>query len=311
MRGELFENHTTTMIPQLLFNATEVAEYDTAGGGDYGYRGPSNAVSRIMYATSTLGTMLQLPSQYQNMSYDMSFYGPGVQCSLTNVSMAEGVATALQNESTQEEGSKFLYFSFVPGDPKHSAPTYYDGASEPYQTLDDMSTDSARLFIAHGTPDSPIRNATDLIECRLGNYSYHVHFQFAYPLQSIDTLNYQRINDVGSFLPSGVFGPLSDYYSDVASYQAIMEAFGAVLVGMSEADHYGGIYTESTSYAYTAINWTTAGMIMAGLETLFQNATLSMLSIPQLMYISKPAQQQDTKYMLTKEQARFGTDLTA
>ena len=79
-------------------------------------------------------------------------------------------------------------------------------------------------------------------------------------------------------------GSLSDAVKTQYAYSSIMQAFGKLLVGYASSN----TYTVSTVSTYTSwdmmnINWAEGPAVQSGLESLFQNLTLSLLSNDDFM----------------------------
>lgn len=121
--------------------------------------------------------------------------------------------------------------------------------------------------------------AEDLVKCRLGNYSYDVRFDFVYPIQSITVESSEFVNDIIDFN----YASSPALFNLMIPYQMVLAAFEDILLGSAIVDHYQTSFIDSSLYYLTAINWTTQGTVIKGMEETFKNITLSMLSSEHLM----------------------------
>lgn len=290
VRQVMLDNLTSAAISQLDFGYHNYAVDESTL---WWYIRANETVSRTTYASSMFGDILQLPSGYQNISYDRKFFAPGIQCSPADENMI-----AIANASIGGLGTSYL--SWVP-----------TGAESPdYEsTLDQTSPDSAKLFVlaknSSFTEDSdPLVNVnpSDLIECRLGNYSHHVQFSFAYPLQTITIMDHLRINDInGSYICAECGTPWNPGldYAKLRSYLAVMDAFGRMVVGEATTNYHRTTDWTRTLYPLMSIGSTSQDTISKSLETIFQNATISMLSAPQLVLVRLRHTKMAVKHTLT------------
>ena len=172
------------------------------------------------------------------------------------------------------------------------------------QSLDLVSTDTAHLYIIPNTSivgpmfadDGGVQNSPDnihfgyqdLLDCKLYNASYQAVFNFSYPSQTIDVRSRTLLN------PVNVSKDVSGWYfsdknaADVVQmqaqricYQSIMESVGRLLVG-NQLWMDGRKLLDRGNWAATTIDWTSRDTAQRGLEDMFQNITLSMLSSPYL-----------------------------
>jgi hypothetical protein len=124
-------------------------------------------------------------------------------------------------------------------------------------------------------------------ECLLYNATYSVDFTFEYPSQTLKPQITNWLNPVAlipySEKTSVHTGPA------VVSYLSIMDAFGKMLVGQSIRNDYGVAVDTPMVYLTSSkilnIDWASGEAVTRGLEQLFQNITLSLLSDDGLMYV--------------------------
>jgi hypothetical protein len=131
------------------------------------------------------------------------------------------------------------------------------------------------------------------LACSLMNASYSVRFDFKYPSQTINVTSIQHLNGVPATNSISIYDNDFMAGSAPASYQAIMDAFGRIMVGSSISSHYGGVISFTTLFPATALGDLTSQVNMIApndfgpaLEELFQNMTLSLLSSTQFQYVS-------------------------
>ena len=130
----------------------------------------------------------------------------------------------------------------------------------------------------------------DLLDCKLYNASYEAFLNFSYTSQNIDIRSRDLLN------PVNVLSDFSDWWYGTADnaprvpdgrpqqicYQSIMDSLGRLLVG-NEWQRDGFTTTDKTSWAMMSIDWTARDTARQGVEELFQNITLSMLSSTSLV----------------------------
>jgi hypothetical protein len=218
-----------------------------------------------------------------NASYSMDFVGPALSCHPEDSKL-------LSNFTYQgtESGDPVSYISWVPSDQYNAnmtTPPGYGAQTNDTITLDFISTDEARIFVLallSGTTDYTF------LACSLMNASYSVSFDFKYPSQIIRVTSIKHLNGVPATDSISIYEDNFMAGSAPASYQAIMDAFGRVMVGSSVSSHYGGVTSYTTLFPATALGDLTSQPSMIApsafgpaLEELFQNMALSLLSSTQ------------------------------
>lgn len=245
----------------------------------------------MAFCTASTGMTLELdsPEHHQNASYHLDFSGPAIKCTsadeayINNLTYRYGVKPYTQD--------KTLYFSWV----RTSAldPEPQEGSIE---SLDSYSTDGARLYVMtnegswnvtrtyNGATLTPYRQV-NITECMLFNATYSVDYHFAYPSQSREASVSNWMNPVAMLSRSEQDG----YYDEnatahhILSYAAVMDAFGQMMVGQAKRDKYSTEKVTSTIWKLVPIDWKDGAAVARGLEELFQNITLSLLSDNALM----------------------------
>lgn len=294
-------------VPQLALTNNSNYYVNSGTAGTNSYADAAAIVYTAALATGTGGRILDLPHVNTNMTYNMQFYAPAIQCSNASTDLRD---LAVSHINTTGSGGGIFYISFVGGgdvaqgmfnasglDCSNEAisgtcsrPAPEGIYSTDYETLDMDSTDTARLYVMLGL---------NLTECQLFNASYNVDFDFGPSAQTVivreldmqNPVAYNRSTQQTCYAGDSLH-PDCMNTSTIGSYQATMQAFGSMYVG-ALTGHYS-LYTRyqtliqtlSTTPNYTAANvnftYDVPGF-QKGMETQFQNITLSMLSFQDLM----------------------------
>ena len=286
----------STTPRQLYFDPTQYADLHTFVGTDY--VGPSSHLLRVAFGSAMTGQQLVIPVAHSNISYTLNFHGPALRCVPAEASFVHKVYEAYL-EKLADPVNQYRYFAWVPIDAGRVNLTNNDSPS-----LDLVSIDTAHLYVIPNTsivgpmfaddggeqnsPDDTHYGYQDLLDCKLYNASYQADFNFSYPSQTIDIRSRTLLNLVN------VSRDVSDWYfsdknaADVVQkqaqricYQSIMDSVGRLLVGYQLwMDGYK--LADRGNWAATTIDWTSRDTAQQGLEDMFQNITLSMLSSPYL-----------------------------
>ncbi|KAF2462933.1 uncharacterized protein BDR25DRAFT_320387 [Lindgomyces ingoldianus] len=250
---------------------------------------------RIAYATASSTQLVPLSPIYQNYSYHLQFNGPAVRCGAANESLIHDISQESSNLTSKDFA---IYASWVPGPSEGNrldrtgSATLLNGTILIGRTLDYVSRDGARIFIMSNVPpasfwevftediDSP-RYRVNVTECLLFNATYDVDFNFQYP-QHTHRVNISTwLNPVSSPLNDDSFligdGSENTTADAIISYCALMNAFGSLLVGKMGLETVNASYY-ATNWQMIKIDWARAEAVEAGLEQLFQNFTVSLLS---------------------------------
>lgn len=281
------QNSTIIGVPQL--------SYDWQAYGQYTYD-PDHAASQLVAASTplrrvamTATTSSQITSMqplFQNYTYEQQFYAPALRCFGANATLINNMTASLNINIAVEQYLQFLAFT----------PNYLLDLSGPangtdwessdlYSGMDEVSQDVYRLFVV---PYSNITSSdlNNTIECNLQNASYTAQIAFQNGVQSIELPQVDLLHDVA---PTNEVGINATSLTNVtsgesmrASYTNIMLAFSKILAGYSQESHYGGTTTSYSYFDMTSIDWSTRQSSEKGLEQLFRNITLSVLSVPDL-----------------------------
>jgi hypothetical protein len=271
------------LVPQLEYNYTQYVSLENA----VDYVGPSNLLARLAISSAMQGEILPIAAPQPNASYSMDFLGPALSCHPEDSKL-------LSNFTYQgtETGDPISYISWVPYSMYNATMTTPPGFGviNDTMTLDVESTDRARIFVLALLSDNADYT---FLACSLMNASYSVRFDFKYPSQTINVTSIQHLNGVPATNSISIYDNDFMAGSAPASYQAIMDAFGRIMVGSSISSHYGGVISFTTLFPATALGDLTSQVNMIApndfgpaLEELFQNMTLSLLSSTQFQYVS-------------------------
>jgi len=262
--------------------------------GTEAYMGPSNLVSHLGTSSAIQGQILQIPAPFPNASYTMTFPGPAISCSAGDPTMLIQHYKQFVNNPSNP---LLAYISWVPSKlySNLSALPDYSSSSDGNwmdSTLDIFSTDSARIYVF--VPLSQIIDGPYLLlSCSLKEAYYSVSFDFNYPLQNVTVTSLDIGKDIPAkanfFDDNSVSSSAQKNVQKLLSYQAIMDAFGRILVGYTTTSgylDYGLNKTTGSLLHMTAVNSefgpSANATLGPALERLFHNITLSMLSSVEL-----------------------------
>jgi hypothetical protein len=286
-------NETLSLqVRQPDFNYTNFETF--TGGGSQLLLGYPRIYS-LAYRTASTGMTISLdsPGHNQNDSYHLDFDGPAIKCAPAN--------DDLINNLTYRYGVKpytrdrTLFISWVPQGLLAPEPT-----DASVKTLDMYSKDGSRIYVmtnegnwdvtrrynesTDSTEGTPYRQV-NITECILYNATYSIDYHFAYPSQTREASVSDWINPVAMMSRSEHVG----YYGHnltvqhTLSYGTVMDAFGQMLVGDAKVDKYDTQRVSSTIWKLVPFDWKDRQSVTQGLEGLFQNITLSLLSEDALM----------------------------
>ena len=289
------------MVPQINWTYSNFISYAGAGF----YQGPSADTTRIGKAVSALGSMLTMQPFVNNSTYQLQFYAPAVQCLNANETVYEML------RPLKREGSLNAPFvAFVPRtggliSSYNASLNLNSNSSEVLPGLDEVSTDTAKLFIATAwTPTLDRSSSLKVSECSFYNYSYTMGFSFVNGIQYLTSKDFTKVNP----LPSHDHGviPTDPDVATRLSYQSMIETLGNLLVGSLYISASGEENYLQTSLAFTPLigaeefgvispplsgtptNKTGARnfTLASGVEELFQNITLSLFASPPYLYVT-------------------------
>lgn len=297
-------------VPQPLYNYTNYATLDPGADASYTI---DQRLYNLAFGTASSGQPVMLESRYPNETYHLQFDGPALRCGSANdslVSKLTGRFGVIMNSPQAQDYND--YISWVLGDEQALNETDYESS---YKTLDRMSKDVPRLFVmsnfgrwdvvrlmpvnysttlTNGSESTYLeRRQVNVTECQLYNATYEVEFSFQYPYQTRNVSFSNWLNPVplmDSWSWSSSSSSNANNSDEVISYSAMMDAFGRIFVGRSVWPYHLLYQRYFTNYGLTNIDWEHAEAVQRGLEQLFQNFTLSLLSDAGLVKNSTDAQ---------------------
>ena len=281
-------NETISLpVRQLDFNYTNFGTF--VGGGSTELLG-NPRIYNLAFRTASTGETIELdsPGHYQNISYHLDFRGPAVKCAsaseefLYNLTYQYGVKAdtmikyrflswtdTLLETPPEDEVIRF------PGTRPEDARLY----SRVYVMTNEGSWNVTRTY--NGTESLRYRQV-NVTECLLYNASYSVDFRFEYPSQTRNASVSDWLNPVVSLSNREQRGD-NLTVQETLSYAAVMDAFTQMLVGEARKDKYRVEKVTSTIWKLSPIGWKDGAAVVHGLEELFQNITLGLLSDDALM----------------------------
>lgn len=268
---------TPLQVPQALYDFTNYGTADMHGDT----LSESARLTKLLAYTASSRSPVPLVSVFQNQTYHLAFNGPALKCGSANDSVIR--------TSSFEYGQSYPSFaSWVP----QSGPS--DRTPFTTNSIRMNRADGARLMVAtnFGRGESLMDTETgdnlnvirvNVTECVLYNATYDVDFRFQYPNQTLSLRITEWLNPViGANIKIIDVKPFTNP-PDMNSYLAMMSAFGTLLVGTSHMNQYNQVFNNGTNWAIVTVDWSEAETVQRGLESLFQNFTLSLLSDIGLM----------------------------
>ncbi len=245
------------------------------------FSGPTSDLVQLSLASAASASILSISPPTPNATYTLDFHAPALSCENATTTQYESFQTALSNQSSFFVG----YMSWTPDisvDNISIPPTLNGNDWSVLDSGSDVDT-GARLFVYSSPNIDDETSPTALIGCVLKNASYVVGFQFQNSQQSLSIDRGQGVD---------VISPWSDAFTDFTHlnhtfpYASIMAAFGQIMIGWIGNGGGTGQGTEApipdlTLVQSTAINGLLhegADVLGYGMEDLFQNITLSLLS---------------------------------
>lgn len=312
----LVVHNSSKLVPQLYYNDTNFGQFHNPGLAPQTGIVTEFRIYALAYRAAASGQPVPLSPLYPNVTYRLAFYGPAVKCaastdraSIRNISIAAdhdlniesgcnfvsivGRSSGLTSSKTLEDLDKSTLdmgsgnASFVTvmtrqgnWSRKFDVDTSLDSdyAIDPFQEVPiDSSSEPSHTIEVRSEPK--YATEANVTECQLYNASYTVDFSFRYPEQSHAIQVTEWLNTVSYDMVSREVQT-----EEATSYLAVMDAFGKMLVGSSCYKGHHGITVEtSTSWSMLKIDWEDGAAVRNGLEQLFQNITLSLLSESVLM----------------------------
>ena len=346
-------NLPTLNFGELGGMATEITWFDDLVDEAH-YNGPTQALSRLVMASALQGTITSREAIAPNSSYAAHFFGPSLHCEASSPALVGGLnhvfGCDISNVSTvsgqpvthgclaysndlfffeSDETTTFAYVAWTPKNnslfpfpssnrtdgrvtlPSFSATTSQNGTLSTY--LGSFHDSPATLFLAI-RPNAGMQPLF-VSNCSLWNVSYNVNFTFENNIQSTKIMDVRALNTIPAVSNFGDVTLLDQHSNAHANYQAIMEIFGEVMVGvitlnfesyyaslvgldpnatyegssilgtdimstdLAMSDELGTLSKHLDLPTYSSnVSMTTNGPLNRLIEELFQNVTLSLFS---------------------------------
>jgi hypothetical protein len=274
--------------PQLFFDPQHYASLQTVT--NHIYIGPSPLTLRAAFGSAMTGQIQAITQENPNMTYTLDFLGPALRCDPAGAAFVSGLNESYMGKFGTH-GDKYYYAAWVPA--KDIGSTNLSSViTSDMPTLDVTSTDAAHIYIIPNTTMMGPYFAggqqmsfndkygyQDALDCKLYNASYRASFDLTFPNQVIRVQSREFLNPVKASTKEDDGSPVSQNKHRLC-YQSIMDSFGRIMVGWDHVRD-GGTTTKG-SWNMMAIDWKTRESSQRGIEELFQNITLSMLSTPSL-----------------------------
>ena len=236
------------------------------------YYGPGiPQLSRLAFAAVVSAQIVPMKSDFANQTYVANFVGPALRCADANATITSS-ATDFARENLLE------YLSWI-GDImpwtqvgnlteqnymfNTTIPDVYDEDLE-----GDTESNNTLWVVSLGGPEYNVK------ECQLWNATYDAEFTFENFEQTttLHALTYEGpILSISSADPDEIEGNLQN---DLP--KAILSAFGSLMVGMQLKEDSGLSHT--SNFELLNVNFTNPEKLNKGLEEVFVNITLSLLS---------------------------------
>jgi hypothetical protein len=278
--------------PQLYYDPNHYASLQIEGTQDY--VDPSPDTLRTAFGSAMTGQIQGIAQESPNMTYTLDFFGPALTCELADAAFISRVYDSYMKD-IGPDGYMYSYLSWVPSNPGGlNSSNLTSMLKEIMPTLDLVSPDAAHIYVIPNTSyvgpifvgqeqmsfDDQHYGYQDTLECKLYNASYRAFFNLTFANQAIEVQSRELLNPVNVSKDIEAWTPGNTHQEQRICYQSIMDAFGRLIVG-SETKKNGRAQTVG-SWNMMAIDWKTRNGTQQGLQQLFQNITLSMLSTPAL-----------------------------
>ena len=275
-------------VRQLDFNYTNFGTF--VGGGSYQLLSYPR-IYNLAFRTAATGETIELdsPGQYQNASYHLDFSGPAVKCASAGENVIDDLTYRYGVKGDTMIKTRFLSWigAYYPDtDLEDGFITFLDSTSEDAARLYVMTNEGGwNVTRTYNGSSYSRRRQVNITECLLYNATYRVDYRFEYPSQTQNAEGSDWLNPVAMLShqeQKGVYGDNATVHQTL-SYAAVMDAFGQMLVGQAKKDKYAVETVTSTIWKLSPISWKDGTLVAQGLEELFQNITLSLLSDDALM----------------------------
>ncbi|OAP61920.1 hypothetical protein AYL99_04123 [Fonsecaea erecta] len=272
---------------------------------DAKFAGASNTLVQLALGSATTQSILSISPPVANSTYAVKMYAPALTCQVPARNDSLAIEGAYTNYADTSGGFGINYMAWVP---------YGDGAENGCQNgsiaiPSDLTTNklpsttdscydgySAKLniFIPFNTAsDATFSESSVLLNCSLMNASYTVNFDFRDRAQRVNVQSRELLNGVAGLSSyEELFDDSPSMFNKLLSYMSVnlqMDAFGRIMVGTINTDHYGTITPAYTLVLSTGLRSQLSGVtnnvpstsnatFARSVENLFENMTMSLLS---------------------------------
>ena len=326
-----YEMRDIAMLDFALGSFATINQGDPVGGGfsfTTCFSGSTNKLAQLALGTAIAGEIPSRRAPAVNSSYTMQFFAPSIQCDEAPISVLSGfnsvfgcnIVIGYADSGCIEGYPDYQYLAWTPAADARvpftnsSVTNVYaldfthdhDGTGcSVLGTSGGFGSDPTTLYIGSHSQDGA---GWSLLGCSLHNASYTTTFNYNEAVETIAAT--RHITNSLSYFDSNGFThnesgvSLTEAQRVITNYQAVMDAFGKIMVGGIwdiVAVSGPGTQTAATSILDTKLsslvqyhkgNSTT--LLARTTEQLFENITLSLFSRPD--YVSTNA----TNFMPTK-----------
>ena len=278
---------------------------------------PSGILSSVAVGSASRRNVLPIPAPDQNSSYPLTFYGPSLGCA---VAPAEDLTTfhtalvdvrkarALPGLRTDLGGTE-AYYNYDSYVLKYNS--WMKDSNDGYNLSQPSWNNDSSNYSPFPYPDNTgffyfnTSGHDTLIECHLYNATYDVEFTFQNSEQTIN-VNSVTLHELVPFNETVAVDKgdtdLSDQINyDNAAFSATQYAFNDIVVGAASNETGAGSVNNGIQYYQGLASLSVLrdfieseepiepSAIVAAIQTMFQNITISTLSAPQLRLTSAQA----------------------
>jgi hypothetical protein len=280
---------------------------------NFAYSNPQIFVQQVVTATTSAGQILNITAPFSNSSWNLDFYGPALSCGPAEAVLRQNIADQVlaatnpwYGDSTCGSGDllNYGYLSWTPGS-GHNASLPFDysasNTTENYTlrstTLGSVNSSLALFFMAISRMINTydmymcclnttcwqdykdfVTNAP-IIRCTAYNASYASRFNYLNGVQSVDIAVKEALNEVGFLSDVGLWiqpwdGTTFSVAFENYAYQAVIDAFGKMVVGSIRSDVNVGYDGKDTNIGATSLVNTKELGFLKALGSYTQQSTL-------------------------------------
>lgn len=271
---------------------------------------PSGILHAVAVGSAGRRDILPIPAPYQNSSYKLSFYGPGLACDSAS---AQDLATFNEALASARKARILPSLNTILGGVQDAQ----DPSSYVLKYNAWMKSQNSGFNLSHPSWNNDTRNSHPfpyadntgyfyfnisahdvLVACHLHNASYDVEFRFQNSEQSINVTSV-KLHGLVPFDETVIVGVGDTDISDKidyenAVYSAVQYAFNNIVIGAASNETIAGSTNQGIQYYAGIVSLSMlrdfiesedpvkVDIIIDALQSIFQNITLSTLSTPEL-----------------------------